>query len=122
MRVNEIKGALIDSNEIIYLLENKIDLFSLLEGSMLPLRFYTLRANVNEVKAITRNKSIEDWLKAQNIKIIESDGGKPDDLLLAEAEKRKLCIFTEDKNLAKKAKEMGLIAIKLKNKRKIEFY
>ncbi len=120
MQIRDAKGILIDSNELIYAFKNKVDLLRLLQEAMIPIKLYTLRANVNEIKS--KGINIEDWLKNQQINIIEVYNKKTDELILEEAKKRNLCIFTEDQNLAKEAKNNGIIAIKLKNQRSIEFY
>lgn len=112
-----IKGILIDTNEIIYALENKIDLYHLLNELSFPIRLYTTSRNVEELKGKIKG----DIVNILGIKVIDASG-KTDDAMIKVAKENDLMLFTEDRRLAERAKKEGLKVIKIKNRKTIEFY
>ncbi|MCW1292029.1 MAG: hypothetical protein QXX36_03290 [Candidatus Rehaiarchaeum fermentans] len=112
MRIN---GIIIDTNEIVYAIKNKIDIYQLFLSSDFPLKFFTTSENIKELKKFGID------INPLKVKIIPAKG-KTDEEIIRIAKEKNLLIFTEDKELALKAKKLGLKAVKLKNKKSIEFY
>ncbi len=119
-----MRKFVIDTNIWIYLVENKIDIFSQLKGE----KIYTLSSVINELKNISKKKNKSgiaakialEMIKKFNVEILEIHGSSDEALL--NLAKKGYVIITQDTELMRKIKETRGKAFGIKQGKYIEIH
>ena len=108
-----LQKIILDTSFLLTALKFKIDIFSELNRIIdFEYEIYILDKTLDELKGKKLGKIAEEIIKQKNIKIIKTNEGKVDDLLLEEEG----IIATQDRELKKllKAKDKKIITIRQK--------
>jgi rRNA-processing protein FCF1 len=119
---------LIDSSILIAGPQYRLNIFQqlndLIEGKK---EFMTLSTIKKELENLSRKTSVlglnaRRALKAvENLKIIEVEGKNADDSIVEYAEENKCIVCTDDRELKKKLKKIGVKTIIIKGRKKLDF-
>jgi len=101
--------VIVDTNSLIYSLENKIDLFDFFDKN--GFEIIILNCVMKEIKKINTKKFklISEIISNKKIKIKNNMGGHTDDIIIEMAKKNKYAIVTNDKVLKKKSAKEKII-------------
>lgn len=121
-----MKCAVVDTNILMYVYLNKIDIFELLfsEGYV---EVFIPSAVVDELKKLNENSKGKNKIAANfALKLVEKCEIEPttekgDDAVLQTALRKKCLLVTSDRELIKRAVEKGVETAYIREKRKLEF-
>jgi len=115
-----------DTNFLIDLAKFKIELEEILDFLEEPVEFFVLSSSIEELKKIARNKGKSGNMAKLALKIIKlkkieilEEKESPDKVFLRIADKNTI-IATNDSNLRKKLKSLGIKTIYLRAKKYLE--
>lgn len=121
---------LIDTNTLIYVAKDKIDLFTIIKDQFPHAEVIIPKEVIEEIKKIKENAEklkersaaslILQIINKKHIKKISMGEGDVDDLLIKEASEREAAVITSDKNLKQKLKKANVKTIYLKQKKILE--
>tara|TARA_B100000029_G_scaffold499402_1_gene569769 strand:+ start:297 stop:644 length:348 start_codon:yes stop_codon:yes gene_type:complete len=101
--------VIIDTNSLIYSIENKIDIFDFFDNK--GFEIIILNCVIEEIKKINAKKFklISEIISNKNLKIEKNVEGHTDDIIIELAKKNKYAILTNDKALKNKATKEKII-------------
>lgn len=101
--------VIIDTNSLIYSIENNIDIFDFFESK--GFEIIILNCVIKEIKKINAKKFklISEIISNKNLKIKNNAEGHTDDIIIEIAKKNKSAILTNDRELKNKATKEKII-------------
>ena len=124
-----MKRVLLDTNFLLLPVQFKLDIFSLIPEVLEDkVEFFVVSNVIEELKQLAKSKGKDgrasnvtlSLLKTRKVEVIKTGGKSCDDALTKVAKDKGMIVATNDKELRKRLKSMGVKTIYLRSKKYLE--